>query len=101
MYSLDHSRAAQSSKKGRVLKVEKAERRSSALLPAWKPTPRTRTSHASVMVSSGTSTGKPHTSRASLGKPHGISEVAQIWFGIVLPYQARNARYAVGRLARR
>jgi len=49
-----------------VLKVEKAERRSSALLPAWKPPTRT-TSHVSAMVSS--APGKPHTSRASPGKP--------------------------------
>ena len=72
MYSLDHSRAAQSEsskKRGRVLKVEKTEWRSSALLPAWKqPTPRTRTSHASAMVSS--APGKPHTPRMSPGKPH-------------------------------
>jgi len=30
-----------------------------------------------------------------------ISKVAQIWFGIVLPYRARNARNAVGHLERR
>jgi len=51
-----------------VLKVEKAERRSSALLPVWKP-PMSTTSHTSAMVSSAPS--KPHTSGscASPGKP--------------------------------